>query len=145
MNTTSSLTASPRRRLHRENLIRPIIAIDGIVNVMGAIVLWAGSSAWASAFGLENTLPVIALGAVFLVNGVGYGLTARRPVMPTGWLRGLAAVDFVFGAGALAIAAIDPTNADDWARWVLSGVGDAALVVGVVKAYGASRTAPAAE
>ena len=95
-----------------------------------------------------------------LLTDHGQGVTTRQIAEAAGVAEGTifrafpdkdslidAAIEAAFNPASLevAIAAIDPTNADDWARWVLSGVGDAALLVGVVKAYGASRTAPAAE
>ena len=122
------------------DLVRLAIIVDAIANLLAAAVLWSGSGTWASAFGLESSGPILALGALFFVNGVECWLTARRPTMPSTWLWGLAGVDFVFGVSALAIAIADPSGAESWARWVLAALADAALVIGAVKGYRAYRT-----
>ncbi len=137
----STSLASRRRSIYSEALVRRVVALDALVNVAGAGVLWAGVGAWKSAFGLTTALPVIALSVLFFVNGIECWTTARREHLAPAWLWGLAAVDGAFGAFGLLVAASDPTGADMWARWLLAAVADAALIVGAVKGYAAYRIA----
>ncbi|MCA1703169.1 MAG: hypothetical protein LC808_07810 [Actinobacteria bacterium] len=117
---------------------RQMVMADALVNVAGAILLWATSSTWASTFALDSTTSVRILGVLFLVIGIECALTARRDPMPRLWLWGLALVDAVFAVFAVTTA-LTAADADGWGRWVLAIVGDAALLAGVVKAYTASR------
>lgn len=137
----STTAWAPSRSVDRDKLLRRVIAFDAAANVVGAAALWAGSSGWTSAFGrLGSPRVVVALGVLFLINGVECWMTARRPLMPARSLWALAAVDLIFGAAALLFAVTNPTGAETWGRWAAASAGDAAVVVGAIKGYGAYRT-----
>lgn len=137
----STSVATGRRALYSEPVIRTVVVVDAIVNILAAAVLFAGATAWKSAFGLETSIPVVVLAVVFLVNGIECWITGRRDTMTSTSLWVLAGVDVAFALFALVVAVTDPTGAEVWARWAMAAIGDAALVVGAIKAYGAHRLA----
>ncbi len=136
----STSVATPRHSIYGETLARRIIAVDGVANVVVAIVLWAGASTWMSAFGLTTSLPVIVLGAVLLVNGIECWIASRRPRIAAHWLWILAGIDAAFAASALAVAVVDPTGAEPWIRWVLGAAAGGAMVTAAVKGSAAKRS-----
>ena len=121
------------------SMIRRVLAFDALLNIGGAMVLWVAASAWATALGLDSTLPIVVFGIVFLVNGIECWVVSRRETMSPAWLGVLAAVDFAFVVFALAVAVTDPSGAEAWARWTLAMVAGGALLTGIVKLYGTLR------
>lgn len=117
-------------------LLTRTLQLDGVANAAAGVALVAAAGWLSSPTGVA-ALPLRIVGLLLIAYGIENLLVARRPTR--GRLAGLAAVDLVFAAIALAAAVLDPTGATTMVRWTVAVVADLSLVMGVVKLVGLRR------
>jgi hypothetical protein len=111
-----------------------LLRLDAVANVaigLAALALLAAPDV----LGLPPAA-LVAIGLLTLVNAVDLARSGRQPVPSPAAVRRSAGVDLTFGLALVAAAATGLPGQSDVARWVLAGVGDVALVVGVLKLWG---------
>lgn len=108
-----------------------ILNVDAAANLAGGLALLLAAGWLAAPLGLDATWPLWLLGVGLLVNGYENGVVGRRTTR--GGLLGLAAVDLVFAIGVLWVAIADPTGAQTWMRWTITGLATVVMILGIVK------------
>jgi hypothetical protein len=117
--------------------LAPLHRIDGIGSGAVGLALLVAPG-WLQV-GLGATGAWIRLlGGLFVVNA-WVNLRAVAPDRPEA-TRTSAVVDLLFGLGAIALAVLDPSGAETWARWLLAGLGLFSLDLAAAKAWAARRT-----
>lgn len=109
------------------------VRLDGIANVLAGVALAVLAAPAAEVLGLDATWPMLLAAAGLVGFGVEHLVTASRGtghVIP--WL---VAGDVTFAVAVVALAITNPFEAGTGARWVLAGLGDLALTVGVAKLW----------
>ena len=122
-------------------LLTRTLQLDGVANAAAGIAL-VSAAGWLSGPTGVDAMPLRIIGLVLIAYGIENLLVARTPTR--GSLAGLAAVDLVFAAIALAAAVLAPTDAATGVRWTVAVVADLSLVMGIVKLVGLRRFEPAA-
>lgn len=122
-------------------LLTRTLQLDGVANTAAGIAL-VPAAGWLSGPAGVGAMPLRIIGLLLIAYGIENVLVARTPTRRG--VAGLAAVDLVFAAIALAAAVLDPTGAATGVRWTVAVIADLSLVMGVVKLAGLRRLEPAA-
>lgn len=130
--------------MNRARFATVVLRVDAAANLAAALACLALAGGVADLLGLGARWPVVALAAVLAANGLACWRAAASGAPDRVALRGLAVVDAVFAVAVGALALADPTGMAAATRWVLAGVADVALLVGVAKLFAARGTQQAA-
>lgn len=117
--------------------LRPLLQIDAVGSVIIGIALVVLAGTLQGPLGLGSTVPILLVGALFVVNGPANGIAVRRLTRAS--LVGPVTIDTAFGVAMLTVAIADPSGVEVWARWVIVVVGVISLDLAAAKAWGRTR------
>lgn len=120
--------------MDRQRFLTRVLRLDAVSCVFGGVAVAITSGDLATAVGVHRGW-LGSLGGVLVVYGLCNWMTARAST-PRRAVQGLVVADLAFAAAMVGLALTNPWGGDTWVRWLMATVGDASVVIGMVKWYG---------